>query len=120
MACEAAQRLELVDTSWFIARVGTADIQPDARARVSFRIQEVQVDLECGSISGYMVHDTDGAALGMLGDTDLSKVCSGQTTSLERTQLEALRDVRSWRIETSDRIVLEGGPEVVLERVPEP
>ena len=119
MACEPAHRLDLVPTSWLIAKVGGAEIPPGDRARVTFGINEVQVDLGCGSVTGIMIFDTDGAGLGMLGDADLSAVCGGRTTPVELTQLEALHDVVNWRIETNDRIVLEGGPEVTLERVAE-
>ena len=118
-ACAPAHRLNFIDTSWLISKVGSAEIPLEDRARVTFRIDEVDVDLGCGSITSFLVFDTDGAALYLLGDAAVAEACGGQTSPVERTQLEGLRDVSSWRIETNDRIVLEGGPEVTLERVPE-
>jgi hypothetical protein len=123
MACDAdypAYQLDLVQTSWLISKVDGADIPPGDRAKVTFGIDEVQVDLGCGSITGTLIIETDSDGLGMLGDVDPAGVCGGQATALERTQLEALDDVRSWRVETNDRIVMKGGAEVTLERVPEP
>lgn len=74
--------------------------------------------LGCGSITGHLVLDSDGSALDLLGGADVAEAWGGHTTPVGRPQLEALRKVISWRIETNDRIVLEGGPEVILQRVP--
>ena len=120
MACDPpAHQLDLVPTSWLISKVGSTEIPPEDRARVTFRIDEADVDLKGGSITGVLAFDTDGAALDLLGDVAVGEACGGQTTPIERSQLEALRTVRSWRVETNDRIVLQGGPEVTLERVAE-
>jgi hypothetical protein len=111
-----ARELELIPSSWLVSRVGDTAIPSEERARVTFGVNVVKVELPCGSISDVLVMDTDGAAMDLLDDAALARACDGKTSAVERTQLEAIRDVFHWRIETHDRIVLQGGPDVVLER----
>lgn len=104
--------------TWSVAKVGDRSIPADDRATVTFLYGTVLIELASGSARDKLVFDTDGSALSPLGDEAVANACDGEPSPAEREQLVAIRGTRSWRIETNDRIVLEGGSEVTLEKVP--
>jgi hypothetical protein len=105
---------ELVETSWDVVSVGGAEIAPEDRANVTFHGDRVDIDTPCGSMTTELNMDTDGPALSLLSDSDVAEACGGNANSRVRDQLDALRHVVSWRRETNDRIILEGGDQVAL------
>jgi hypothetical protein len=109
---------ELVGTSWSVLRIADHEVPPEGRAVVTFHGDTLQVDLPCASVTAGLGIDTDGPALS-LRDTDLDVACDGNTSSIEHRQLDALLEVRSWRREKDDRIVLEGRDDLFMQRVPE-
>lgn len=114
--CQPAHVLDLEDTSGRVTSRGNIE-EPAPQATITFLRSDVEITLACGTIVSNLVMDTDGSAIGLIGNRDVEAACDGEASGRDFDVLLALLQVESWRIETENRIVLEGGPNLVLDRV---